>query len=111
MDVTLTEDMQFGIDWGNFETAVTSLAGITSDKIDYTTSQNTSQVTKSGGLTLGLSIGGTAAFIRAVETVTDTTILANPKILAVNKQLGQVYIGTKLGYKSGSITTQTSTTE
>jgi len=35
-----------------------------------------------------------------VEQVTDVTILANPKILAVNKQLGQVYIGDKIGYVS-----------
>lgn len=110
MDVTLTEDMQFGIDWSNFETVVTSITGITK-KIDFGSSTNTNQVTKSGGMTLGLSNGNVATFIRAVEQVTDTTILANPKILAVNKQLGQVYIGTKLGYKSGSITTQTSTTE
>lgn len=110
MDVLLTEDMQFGIDWSNFETVVTGITDIT-DKIDYATSRNTSQVTKTGGMTLGLSTGNVAAFIRAVETVTDTTILANPKILAVNKQLGQVYIGLRLGYKSGSITTQTSTTE
>ncbi|MHC4727704.1 MAG: type II and III secretion system protein, partial [Planctomycetota bacterium] len=45
------------------------------------------------------------------ETVTDTTILANPKILAVNKQLGQVYIGTKIGYTSQTTQTQTSTTQ
>jgi len=110
MDVTLTEDMQFGIDWSNFETVVTGLTGIT-DNIDYASSTNTNQITKSGGMTLGLSTGNVAAFIRAVEQVTDTTVLANPKILAVNKQLGQVYIGLRLGYKSGSITTQTSTTE
>jgi type II secretory pathway component GspD/PulD (secretin) len=52
-----------------------------------------------------------AAFITALESVTDTTILANPKILAVNKQLGQVYIGTKIGYISQTTQTQTSTTQ
>jgi type II secretory pathway component GspD/PulD (secretin) len=46
-----------------------------------------------------------------LEAVTDTTILANPKILAVNKQLGQVYIGTKIGYISQTTQTQTSTTQ
>ncbi len=51
------------------------------------------------------------AFITALEEVTDTTILANPKILAVNKQLGQVYIGTKIGYQSQTTQTQTSTTQ
>lgn len=110
MDVLLTEDMQFGIDWSNMNTAVTGLGNIVRGS-DYIKSSNTNQVDKTGGLTFGFAEGNVAGFIRAVETVTDVTILANPKILAVNKQLGQVYIGTKLGYKSGSITTQTSTTE
>ncbi len=63
------------------------------------------------GLRIGITTGDVAAFITALETVTDTTILANPKILAVNKQLGQVYIGTKIGYISQTTQTQTSTTQ
>jgi type II secretory pathway component GspD/PulD (secretin) len=63
------------------------------------------------GLRIGISSGDFRAFITALETVTDTTILANPKILAVNKQLGQVYIGTKIGYTSQTTQTQTSTTQ
>ncbi len=54
----------------------------------------------SGGLRLGVSVGNAVAIITALESVTDITILANPKILAVNKQLGQVYIGDKIGYNS-----------
>ena len=63
------------------------------------------------GLRIGITTGDVAAFITAVEEVTDTTVLANPKILAVNKQLGQVYIGTKIGYLSQTTQTQTSTTQ
>ncbi len=63
------------------------------------------------GLRIGVRSGNVAAFITALETVTDTTVLANPKILAVNKQLGQVYIGTKIGYVSQTNQTQTSTTQ
>jgi len=63
------------------------------------------------GLRIGITTGDVAAFITALEQVTDTTILANPKILAVNKQLGQVYIGTKIGYNSQTTQTQTSTTQ
>jgi type IV pilus assembly protein PilQ len=63
------------------------------------------------GLRVGVTSGDFAAFITALETVTDTTILANPKILAVNKQLGQVFIGTKIGYTSQTTQTQTSTTQ
>ena len=63
------------------------------------------------GLRIGVRAGNIAAFITALEEVTDTTILANPKILAVNKQLGQVYIGTKIGYIDQTTQTQTSTTQ
>ncbi len=63
------------------------------------------------GLRIGITSGDFSAFITALEAVTDTTILANPKILAVNKQLGQVYIGTKIGYISQTTQTQTSTTQ
>ena len=63
------------------------------------------------GLRIGVTSGDLAAFITALEEVTDTTVLANPKILAVNKQLGQVYIGTKIGYESQTTQTQTSTTQ
>jgi type II secretory pathway component GspD/PulD (secretin) len=40
--------------------------------------------------------------IKALESVTDVTILANPKILALNKQVGTVFIGKKLGYRESS---------
>jgi len=63
------------------------------------------------GLKIGVTSGDFTAFITALEEVTDTTILANPKIMAINKQLGQVYIGTKIGYNSQTTQTQTSTTQ
>jgi type IV pilus assembly protein PilQ len=63
------------------------------------------------GLKIGVRSGNATAFISALEEVTDTTILANPKILAVNKQLGQVYIGTKIGYQSQTTQTQEVTTQ
>jgi len=54
------------------------------------------------GITTGLSVGivkdHVRLFIRAIETITDTTVLANPKILALNKQAGTLLIGEKIGY-------------
>ncbi len=105
MSATLTEDTQFGIDWQSLKgTAVSALAGISSGSPDYFKSNGTQMGSASpisGGLTVGLAFGDVGAFIRAVERVTDVTILANPKILAVNKQLGSVYIGDKIGYREG----------
>ena len=103
LSATLTEDTQFGIDWQTLKGTVADLTSISSGTRDYFKSDGTQPggaAMVSGGLTVGLALGDVGAFIRAVEQVTDVTILANPKILAVNKQLGQVYIGDKIGYYS-----------
>jgi len=113
LSATLTEDTQFGIDWQTLKgTAVTSLTGITHGSPDYFKSNGTQlggATAVSGGLTIGLALDDVASFIRAVEQVSDVTILANPKILAVNKQLGQVYIGDKIGYNSQTTVAESGT--
>jgi len=118
LSVTLTEDTQFGINWSTLQGVLTQIPAIpaaagdiTRGVSDYFKSAGTGQVTKTGGLTVGFAHDNIAGFIRAVEEVSDVTILANPKILAVNKQLGQVYIGKKIGYLSQTTQTQTSTTQ
>jgi type II secretory pathway component GspD/PulD (secretin) len=58
------------------------------------------------GLRIGATSGDMAMFLTALESITDVTILANPKILAVNKQQGFVQIGKRLGYR-GSTTIST----
>ncbi len=63
------------------------------------------------GLRIGITSGNVTAFITALETVTDITVLANPKILALNKQLGTVFIGSKVGYRSQTTQTEIGTTE
>jgi type IV pilus assembly protein PilQ len=104
LSVTLTEDSQFGVDWQTLSGTVSSVSSMTRSSPDFFGFSGTSQVTKTGGLTIGFAHDNIAAFIKAVETFSDVTILANPKILAVNKQLGQVYIGQKLGYESQTTT-------
>jgi len=102
--VTLGEDSQFGIDWQTLQGTITSVGGISRGASDYVGFSGTAQVTKTGGLTVGFAHDNVAAFIKALEAVSDVTIMANPKILAVNKQLGQVYIGQKIGYESQKTT-------
>ncbi|MHC4756116.1 MAG: type II secretion system protein GspD [Planctomycetota bacterium] len=133
LSATLNEGMDFGVDL-NF-LAGTSINGTdatpdiaSGDTVSRGTSPTTpiSQIagplngtpiettgfaTLGSGVGLGVSTGDISMFITALEQVTDTTILANPKILTVNKQLGQVYIGTKIGYVSQTDQTQTSTTQ
>ena len=110
LSAKLTEDMQLGIDWDTLKgSVITELMDVTVKSPTYVKSGSNigigRPVSKIGGITIGLAIGDVAAFIRAVEEVTDVTIMANPKILAVNKQLGQVYIGDKLGYREGDVET------
>ena len=44
-----------------------------------------------------------AAFVRALETINDVTILANPKLMVVNKQKGEILIGSRDGYFTQTI--------
>jgi len=45
-----------------------------------------------------------ALFIRAMEQVTDTTVISNPKVLALNKQRAEVMVGERLGYLTTTVT-------
>ncbi len=111
---TLTEDMDFGVDL-NFM-AGASLGG--ADPIGQIDSVSGTPLETTGfakvganGMRIGITAGDLRVFITALEEITDTTILANPKILAVNKQLGQVYIGTKLGYRNNDVITDGGATQ
>ncbi len=63
-----------------------------------------------GGLRVGVVHNNIGVFLQALESVTDTTVVANPKIMALNKQKGEVIVGRKDGYTT-STTTDTSTVQ
>jgi type IV pilus assembly protein PilQ len=58
----------------------------------------------SGGITFGVIKDHVAMFLRALEQVTDTVVVANPKVLALNKQKGQVIVGQRDGYLTTTVT-------
>ncbi|HEY3244688.1 MAG TPA: secretin N-terminal domain-containing protein [Phycisphaerae bacterium] len=61
-----------------------------------------------GGLSFGIIHNDIAAFVRALERVTNTSVIANPKVLALNKQKGQMIVGRRDGYLTTTVTeTQT----
>lgn len=62
-----------------------------------------------GGLRMGIVSDNIAVFLSALENVTDTTVLANPKVLALNKQKGEVIVGRKDGYLTTTVTESSST--
>ncbi len=61
-----------------------------------------------GGLKAGIIGGDASVFVSALEGVTDTVILANPKVLALNKQRGEVFVGRDDGYKTTTVSETTS---
>lgn len=63
-----------------------------------------------GGMKVGFVSDNVNVFVAALEGITDTTVLANPKILALNKQRGEVIVGRKDGYLTTSVT-QTATVQ
>ena len=60
-----------------------------------------------GGFTFGILKDQVGVFIRALEQVTDTNVIANPKVLALNKQPGQMLVGNRDGYLTTTITETT----
>ncbi|MFO0860626.1 MAG: secretin N-terminal domain-containing protein [Phycisphaerales bacterium] len=61
-------------------------------------------------LKLGLYSNDVGVFIRMLDEVTDTTVLSNPKILALNRQAARVLIGERVGYLN-TTSTNTATTQ
>ena len=66
--------------------------------------------TGSSPMTVGFINNNVGVFLRALEGITDTTVLANPKLLIVNKQRGDVLVGNKDGYITTTVS-QTVATE
>ena len=93
MKAVLSETTEFGIDWSN-------VAGLTNGGVDF----------QGGVLDIGVSIDDISGLITASEEVDDTTILANPKILALNKQAGKLIIGDKEGYRDTTTQNQSGST-
>jgi type IV pilus assembly protein PilQ len=56
-----------------------------------------------GGLRVGFVSNKISVFLSALETVSDTTVLANPKLLVVDRQRGEVLIGERQGYLTTTV--------
>lgn len=120
---TLNEDNALGIDFttvggidfqelSSISPAAQSVTtGLTpSDKLNETTftaRTDFNGAVPTGGFTFGIIKDQIGLFIRALEQITDTSVLANPKMLALNKQLGQVIVGRRDGYLTTTVTETT----
>lgn len=116
----LNEDNALGIDFNvvggvDFEGLNAVSPGITDlttgnlpqnlmDSTSFTTRTDFNQAVPNGGFTFGLIKNNIGVFVRALETITDTTVLANPKVLTLNKQHGAVLVGRRDGYLTTTVT-------
>jgi type IV pilus assembly protein PilQ len=62
-----------------------------------------------GGMRIGLLTNNISLFVQALESVTNTTVLANPKVLSLDKQKGYVHVGRSDGYETTTVSSTTST--
>jgi type IV pilus assembly protein PilQ len=116
LEAELDEDNQLGInftalgsinfaDLGTIPGALADAAlSATASKKSYSTVQ-----TGQGGLQLGIVQDNVAVFLTALEGVTNTTVLSNPKVLTLDKQPGYVHIGETI-YYTGQTTQNDQTT-
>lgn len=125
LTAALTENNEFGVDFAvftdvNISDFVTPLNAveqlITGDNVAGNLGAGqvvTSQVgntAKAGGFKVGVFNDDFAFFARALDAVTDTTVLAKPQLLVLNRQKADLLVGERLGYLS-STSTDTSTTQ
>ncbi len=128
LSVELTDELAFGIDFYALQGANFGDGGITSakgtgivfgsdgfpsDDLDDGLAAAATGLTAGlpgGGLSVAILRDGLGAFIEAVQTVSNITVLAHPKITTLNKQRGEVLLGRRDGFLT-TITTETSTTQ
>ena len=73
------------------------------------TSSTVGNTAGAGGLKVGVLTDEIAVFLRVLDEVTDTTVLARPKIMALNRQRAEVLVGARVGYLSTTATETTTT--
>jgi type IV pilus assembly protein PilQ len=126
LEVKLTDETQLGIDFNTLSGIKFTDAGATSNFHDIVTKPVSGEAIEDGfgalgsagfasntntdGLHFGLVSDSVAVFIDAIERVTDATVLANPRLLVVDRQRAEIIIGAKLGYQT-STTTETATVQ
>ena len=123
LQTKVSENNAFGIDFSlvshlNFENIVSPLAAA-SDLISgaYNTDNavaGSSTVggtqTGAGGFKFGIVKDDFAIFLRALDSVTDVTVVARPKVMCLNRQRAEILVGRRLGYLN-TTQTETSTTQ
>jgi type IV pilus assembly protein PilQ len=114
-DMGIDFNILSGVDFEMLSSNSPGVTDITTGQVPGPQLQNTSMTIRTdfnsqvpgGGFTFGIIKDQVAFFIRALEQITDVTVLANPKILAINKQRGEVIVGRRDGYLTTTVTETT----
>jgi type IV pilus assembly protein PilQ len=102
LEANLTERTQFGIDFRSLNLDLDPLGVLNAGDSGLAQRGFASTGQDDTGLRIGIVNDRVDIIITALEGITDTTLLANTKILALNKQAGHVMIGRREGYVTTS---------
>jgi type IV pilus assembly protein PilQ len=89
---------------------VNNLLGGETSSNNVVAGQGNNGATGEGTFKLGVIKDGFSVFIRALDDVTDTTVLARPKVMCLNRQRARIHVGRDVGYLTSTVT-DTSTTQ
>jgi type IV pilus secretin PilQ/predicted competence protein len=123
VSIKLNKDMDLGVNFALLDGAGTALgvvgngaainaaAGFTPASVLATGGKLASGFAENvPGVKFGWVGDHTTGFIRALEHMGETKVLACPRILVLNKQPAQLHLGKQLGYQTSTVS-QTSTTQ
>ncbi len=103
LNVKLEDTDKFGVNFQLLKNQPNLKFGLGSPAASLT------DVTLDGGLKFGFLDSSLGAFLEALEKVGETNVVANPRLMVLNKQRAEIQVGKKQGYVSQTITETTST--
>ena len=120
LSTKVDEKNAWGVDWsiigsinftdvlgGPLQTVNSLIDGSVSTTNALGTVSNVGKTADAGGFKFGVIKDNFAMFLRALDEVSDTTIIARPKVMCLNRQKAEILVGRRVAYLS---TTQTETT-
>ncbi len=100
VEVTLNDEMGFGIDWEVFASKDLHITGGVASSVDSTLSFETATLSEKGDY---------SAILTALKKLGNTKILSSPRILVSNNQEAKILVGTKEAYATKTVVQNNST--
>ena len=100
LDVQLSDEDKFGVNFQLLRQNPNISFGLGSPPA----SLSAADFPLNGGLKFGFLDSNLGAFIEALEQVGDTNVIANPRLMVLNKQRAEIQIGEQKGYINQTVT-------